>query len=778
MSHAMLFSTAMRDNQTGYTNPDQEAPGWELASLPSRPDLRQTKSDQSLLVVTDAEVPEDKRSLQPKVIKKRTFFSSLFKTSTDNVKGWTVGLRWATIGVLTCFVINLILTIVALKDSGNLTGVGTLFTGKCTKVKGVNTLLHVFINILSTALLSSSNYVMQCLGAPNRAQIDKAHAAGKSLDIGLPSIRNLIRIGWRRPILWLVLWLSSFPLHFFWNSVVFSTLQANQFVALVVANDFETAQFDCSAEYMNWTADSYTTTNSVSCSVAQDFQTGLKTMNMERLENKACLTAYSSSFLSGRRNLIMVTNTTAAMFDSSHTNRSTVFGARNSTTWNQRLGMTDLWLPDRWPCYFSTANLDSINTDKCSASSVAADPAGWQVELQSGNFAIEYCLSQVVPEQCRLQSLPVLLLGVTCFNLLKLISMIVGALVLNDRPIMVLGDAAASFLQNPVRETEGKCLWGREDFKKTLWQRFRHWVLRKPYDLTSLPYEYDGDRLRWSDAAPGGDWRFYYLCCFIVLFFASYIAASVFAGSSSEIFKLQIGQYSYQTIGELVSGVFTPVEDFPSAIQMVMAANTPQVLFVFFYYMSNRLLTCMLGAYELSRFSFRRRTLRVSYPVGEQRSTYWLSVPFRYSIPLLIVSTLTHFFISESLFVVRIWVYDWQGNIGGGYANGAGGPYNNQLGYSAPATITSLILIASILTFVIAMGFKRFPTGLPVVGNNSLAISAACHPLADDVDVAEKSVMWGAVYHESGDTPGHCCFSSLDVEPPIVGQLYAGVRKE
>ncbi|RDW75727.1 hypothetical protein BP5796_06548 [Coleophoma crateriformis] len=459
---------------------------------------------------------------------------------------------------------------------------------------------------------------MQCLGAPNRAQIDKAHAVGKSLDIGVPT--------------------------------------------LVVANDFETAQFDCSAEYMNWTADYYTTTNSVSCSVAQNFQSGLKAMNMERLENKECLSAYSSSFLSGRRNLIMVTNTTAAVFDSSHTNRSTVFGARNSTTWNQRLGMTDLWLPDRWPCYFSTANLDRINTDNCSASSVAADPVGWQVELQSGNFAIEYCLSQVVPEQCRLQSLPVLLLGVTRFNLLKLICMIVGALVLNDRPIMVLGDAAASFLQNPVRETEGKCLWGREDFKKTLWQRFRHSVLRKPHDSISLPYEYDGDRLRWSTAAPGGDWRFYYLW---------------------SVFKCTDG-----------------------------------------------------------------------------------------------FSTLTHFFISESLFVVRIWVYDWQGNIGGGNASGAGGPYNNQLGYSAPATITNLILTASILTFVIVMGFKRFPTGLPVVGNNSLAISAACHPLAEDVDVAEKSVMWGAVYHETGDTPGHCCFSSLDVEPPIVGQLYAGVRKE
>ena len=52
---------------------------------------------------------------------------------------------------------------------------------------------------------------MQCLGSPTRDEIDKAHAKGRWLDIGVPTMRNLLNINAKRTVLWVLLALSSAP---------------------------------------------------------------------------------------------------------------------------------------------------------------------------------------------------------------------------------------------------------------------------------------------------------------------------------------------------------------------------------------------------------------------------------------------------------------------------------------------------------------------------------------------------------------------------------------
>ena len=54
---------------------------------------------------------------------------------------------------------------------------------------------------------------MQCLTAPTRADIDRAHEKNAWLDIGILSLKNLHYIGYQRLTLWTVLGLSSIPLH-------------------------------------------------------------------------------------------------------------------------------------------------------------------------------------------------------------------------------------------------------------------------------------------------------------------------------------------------------------------------------------------------------------------------------------------------------------------------------------------------------------------------------------------------------------------------------------
>ena len=72
---------------------------------------------------------------------------------------------------------------------------------------------------------------------------------------------------------------------------------------------------------------------------------------------------------------------------------------------------------------------------------------------------------------------------------------------------------------------------------------------------------------------------------------------------------------------------------------------------------------------------------------------------------------------------------------------------------------------------LILNGFRKLNTGL-LVGHNSLAIAAACQRAEKDVDAQLRRVQWGVVEHPKGDRPGHCCFTSLDVETPRLGQLY------
>ena len=60
------------------------------------------------------------------------------------------------------------------------------------------------------------------------------------------------------------------------------------------------------------------------------------------------------------------------------------------------------------------------------------------------------------------------------------------------------------------------------------------------------------------------------------------------------------------------------------------------------------------------------------------------------------------------------------------------------------------------------------------MGNNSLAIAAACQRPEKDFDAYNKPVMWGSLVDGDGESEkgGHCTFTSLGVEPPSKGKLY------
>ena len=69
---------------------------------------------------------------------------------------------------------------------------------------------------------------MQILTASIRREIDWAHVKGRWLDTGISSIRNLRWISIEQVFIWILLALSSLPLHLVYHSVVYDILTVNE----------------------------------------------------------------------------------------------------------------------------------------------------------------------------------------------------------------------------------------------------------------------------------------------------------------------------------------------------------------------------------------------------------------------------------------------------------------------------------------------------------------------------------------------------------------------
>jgi hypothetical protein len=131
--------------------------------------------------------------------------------------GWRFAVFGCAMSCMTSFLLNLLVTIVVVAKYGvDSSGRMQLYHGDCHTTEKLNTGVHIFINVMSTVLLSSSNYVMQCLCAVTREEVDAAHAGKRRsrwADIGVPSMFNICLMDRRRVLLWYLLLFSSLPLH-------------------------------------------------------------------------------------------------------------------------------------------------------------------------------------------------------------------------------------------------------------------------------------------------------------------------------------------------------------------------------------------------------------------------------------------------------------------------------------------------------------------------------------------------------------------------------------
>lgn len=366
-------------------------------------------------------------------------------------EGYHFGVLCATCTIASVFIVNVVLTIWASSRYGVQGGLGTIHEGACRKTKDMATWLHLAINALSTLLLGASNYAMQCLAAPTREEINKAHKSNQCMDIGVPSMRNLWRISRWRLFMWFLVASSSIPLHLMYNSAVFSTLSAREYTIFTVTNDFLAGapyNITQAAAMPGNHYNSYKTYYALEEAAAQKLWSNIT--ELQRIDNKACIEEYSKGIISTRANLLLVTshendtNAVLAMWDHMSPN----FGS-------------NYYYPP-WVCdldqetYYQDGSQPS-----CDVGKVASKASTWTM----GGHPIQYCLSEPIEEHCRLQfSVGIMVIVIIC----NAVKMVVLGFIAWTQPsnLVTVGDAIASFLDRPDPTTTGSCLAGKKEFHK------------------------------------------------------------------------------------------------------------------------------------------------------------------------------------------------------------------------------------------------------------------------------------------------------------------------
>ncbi|PWY89613.1 hypothetical protein BO94DRAFT_623599 [Aspergillus sclerotioniger CBS 115572] len=754
-----------------------------------------------------------------------------------------------------------------------------LYIGQCTRSSHWATGLHVVINVLSTILLGASSYVMQCLGAPSRTDIDRAHAKSQWLDVGTFSIRNLAVMDGRRKILWFVLFLSSTPIHMIYNSVIFSSLSTIDYGMLIIPNDLSPAESlvgnDTTGRDYFWAE-----MGSDAAVVKEEIFNGTFT----NVTTKDCASQYNVGFNTHLGTLIFVAdrqyfhNTsslhpgvmTSSVYnyiqnlDNASISEQILAGdwALLSEYWSYRVwnySVADLAsnialnIPPEYmpyvardlraigdPFYFDLRDdtlYDFIHSSLESyiyGSSLYSDlltlveynyaynptqealrecldtPSNWRNsswaamitfeligidDLTSiGNWfdndhywvdhttaqhiPVSHCLVKEEEQRCQLFFSPPIAIVVIICNILKVICMALTARVERTDLMLTVGDALASFLTRPDPATLGRCLLSHADMTHGP----QAWNLPaisfgrpKGYTLSAPEYPLDPImpttselypsllpcRQRWYQAASRKRWAVVlsiFLACLITAIYLFTYAVRQSASFSTAM-SLGFAQTRADTMIKHLSA---------NMIALVLLTNTPQLVLSITYFLTNGLLTCMLVAAELDRYTHQRRPLRVSWPRDQQRSTYYLSLPYRYSVPLLTLSTTLHWLLSQSLFFVNIQAYNVFHEVDHDKSS-------RSCGYSPMAMFITLWVIILALGLLLGLGARQFRAHMPLATHCSAAISAACHPPPEDKDAAGRPVKWGEVQErvtEHEHTHAHCSFTSLDVVTPSLVRLY------
>ena len=396
---------------------------------------------------------------------------------------------------------------------------------------------------------------------------------------------------------------------------------------------------------------------------------------VQKLTNEECITAYGTEFVHGHGHVLLITNQ-----EERNKSDTLVLAAKAEEV---LAGENNY----HWIC----AGMDMPIT--CDIGALTRNSSSWAIR----DIPIEYCLSQVEESHCRLEVSTPILTVVIIMNACKTACMLWTLWKQRAPTLVTIGDAITSFLDDPDELTTGRCLMGRADVDDgpLTWRAYND--LNKQPILRILPQTYHSSphHSRWWNAASPRRW--YCTSIFIITTLA--IAGGLLGSARSSInysmpkksiFSLGFGKVDLRA---LISSGAIPQNGSSGLMSAVLVANIPQAICSFLYLACEYLLWGLRPALIRSS-TIRQRHLRfhgarlrmehlllvkqealeshntawygklqnmhkmgplqMHEIIGQQRSTYYLQLPYVYSVPLTIASGTLHWLISESIFLVRI----------------------------------------------------------------------------------------------------------------------------
>ncbi|KAJ5095258.1 hypothetical protein N7532_007549 [Penicillium argentinense] len=724
-------------------------------------------------------------------------------------KQWIDGVYMCARAGTVVFILNLIFIGIAAglasryPDNRSFASSAVIYRGNCGISKRWDIAMHLIINVLSTCILAASNYCMQTLVAPTRKEVDAYHAKWKCLDIGSASVKNLFAIGKGRLALWITLMFTATPFHLMYNSIVFESLSTNEFGVMVGPKDLNSSNIH-----------SLTTPALKKCFTLPAAYYGLDAADLyEGVLRELTWEMFVDNIANGSYHYIPLSQCIEMSKKPSTGVKGIVALAENLTVsdgGDASILMTEVahtsptshddpFQNQRMPATFysnrttSTENnatclgYETVYNNRVLIDGTAQVRPGLGVSI----YPISECLVIEAEEHCQLLFSPPICLVVMLAAFAKVSAMYLAAYIGRNRdpPLLTIGDAVASFMERPDPTTKGLCWMTGADVNKGRWVSVTRSgfqaALQNEQVAEPATFRRLKKRKHWMRAASGWRWAATLFMCFscIITGICLFMVSSAGTGTSQNEWWSTSTFKNWFSEDVDISSYNIIYSNVPwTMLSAVVVANVPQLIVTMSYYCYNAVLTSMLATGEYSSYGEKRKALRVTWPVkgSQQRSTYWLSVPYRYATPILILYMLLHWLISQSIFYLLLIPYNPLDRADNSNTI-------SSMGYSSMSIFLSIVVGSTMVLIMLVLAFRKCKSIMPLAGSSSAAISAACHLPKDECreTAALGLVQWGetpsaAAWMGMDDVEGiddgqkgHCSFTSRETVKPSLMKLYA-----
>ncbi|EGZ68749.1 hypothetical protein NEUTE2DRAFT_131172 [Neurospora tetrasperma FGSC 2509] len=382
--------------------------------------------------------------------------------------------------------------------------------------------------------------------------------------------------------------------------------------------------------------------------------------------------------------------------------------------------------------------------------------------------------------KCRLLAEPVFWWLTTFCNLVIAACLSSMAWFHRSIPLVTIGDAIDSFITEPPPPDSktiprSSCTYHHTSFTNI----FRPALPPRAYKPKATPLWKSASLTRWSLTMV---W-FLYMFSQSILFFGKALSNENPATQHlKSLFTFKLDSMDSDHIVYDSDGIDRP----PLRWWLVLLANTPQIFLSLTYLFFNNILTKMVAERErkgkASPKTPTTKTLRTSQPRGSQRSTFFLSLPYRYALPFVAVSSVMHWLMSQCLYFTEVDFIDVDGT-----TLDKSNPTTFTLGYSLCAMFWVIVL--GTLSWVTILGlavFGKYPAGMLIMGGKGVRREREGgdgdgdgdeEEEEGDTDIAAGPLSWGVIRQvvvrdEVEVEEKWLGFTRGEAESHVVGEVY------